>query len=72
MQQIMRISEASNGVIISTLQDIRNGSETEIDYLNLEIARIASATTPRINVGKTEFLEMMILAKWRSQRASIS
>lgn len=36
-----RISEGSTGVPVSTLQDIRSGRETEIAYLNLEMARIA-------------------------------
>lgn len=65
MGQIMRISKVSEGVLISTLQDIRNGRETEIEYLNLGMARIASSTEPKINLGKTELLGKMILAKSR-------
>lgn len=65
MDQILRISGASKGVLISTLQDIRGGRETEIQYLNLELSRIASSTKPRVNLGKTELLGKMLLAKSR-------
>ena len=63
MDQILRISRGSGGVLISTLQDIRNGRETEIQHLNLEMARIASAMHPKINLNTTAFLGRMILAK---------
>jgi 2-dehydropantoate 2-reductase len=65
LEQIMIISKGSEGQLISTLQDIRNGRETEIEYLNLEMARIASSMKPKINLGKTELLGNMILAKSR-------
>lgn len=67
MGQIMRISKGSDGVLISTLQDIRNGRETEIDSLNLEMARMASSMKTKINLTKTEFLGRMIWAKSRCQ-----
>jgi 2-dehydropantoate 2-reductase len=67
LEQIMIISKGSAGQLISTLQDIRNGRETEIEYLNLEMARIASSTRPKVNLGKTELLGKMILAKSRYQ-----
>lgn len=38
---LLQISRASDGQLISTLQDIRRGRPTEIDTLNLEIARLA-------------------------------
>jgi 2-dehydropantoate 2-reductase len=38
----MRISTGSKQ-LISTLQDIRNGRQTEIESLNLEIARLAAS-----------------------------
>jgi 2-dehydropantoate 2-reductase len=68
MDQIFKISKGSDGVSISTLQDIRNGRETEIESLNLEMARIASSMQPRIDLSKTELLGKMILAKSRYQR----
>ncbi|HTR41774.1 MAG TPA: 2-dehydropantoate 2-reductase [Pseudomonadales bacterium] len=63
MEQIMKISHGSRGVLISTLQDIENGRETEIESLNLEMARIASSMNPQINLTKTELLGRMVLAK---------
>ncbi len=63
MDRIMQISEGSQGVLISTLQDIRNGRETEIESLNLAMARLAAEEEPPIPLEKTAFLGRMILAK---------
>ncbi len=63
MQQIFAISERSNGQLISTLQDINAGRETEIDYLNLEIARIGQAAVPAIQAGATRALGEMVKIK---------
>jgi 2-dehydropantoate 2-reductase len=68
MEQIMRISKASDGQLISTLQDIRNGRQTEIESLNLEIARVAAAMQPKLHLPRIEFLGKMILAKSLQQR----
>jgi 2-dehydropantoate 2-reductase len=62
MQQIMRISTGSKQ-LISTLQDIRNGRQTEIESLNLEIARLAASQQPPLYLPRTELLGKMILAK---------
>jgi 2-dehydropantoate 2-reductase len=62
MQQIMRISTGSTQ-LISTLQDIRNGRQTEIESLNLEIARLAASQQPPLYLPRTELLGKMILAK---------
>jgi 2-dehydropantoate 2-reductase len=62
MQQIMRISAGSKQ-LISTLQDIRNGRQTEIESLNLEIARLAASQQPPLYLPRTELLGKMILAK---------
>ena len=62
MQQIMRISTGSKQ-LISTLQDIRNGRPTEIESLNLEIARLAASLQPPLYLPQTELLGKMILAK---------
>lgn len=63
MDQIVRISEASDGQLISTLQDIRSGRQTEIDFLNLELARIAASLEPPLRLPRTELLGRLILAK---------
>jgi len=62
MQQIMLISQGSKQ-LISTLQDIRNGRQTEIESLNLEIARLAASQQPPLHLLRTELLGKMILAK---------
>ncbi|MBN4081123.1 hypothetical protein JYT44_02030 [Caldithrix abyssi] len=63
MEQLLKISKGSEGQFISTLQDIRNGNETEIEFLNLEITRVAEKMTPKIKVDKTKLLGTMILMK---------
>ena len=63
VEQIMQISKSSDGQLISTLQDIRSGRETEIEFLNLRMARTAAAQHPRIDLPKTELLGRMTLAK---------
>jgi 2-dehydropantoate 2-reductase len=65
LAQIMQISRRSDGQLISTLQDIRAGRPTEIDYLNMEIARVAASLQPPLQVPRTQFLGKMILAKGR-------
>ena len=65
MAQILRISEASAGQLISTLQDIRAGRPTEIDFLNVAIARTASSLQPPLALARTAFLGKMIAAKSR-------
>jgi 2-dehydropantoate 2-reductase len=62
MKQIMVISTGSKQ-LISTLQDIKNGRQTEIDSLNLEIARLAASLQPPLYLPQTELLGKMILAK---------
>jgi 2-dehydropantoate 2-reductase len=62
MQQIMLISKGSKQ-LISTLQDIRNGRQTEIESLNLEIARLAASQQPPLHLPRIELLGKMILAK---------
>ncbi len=63
MGQIFAISKRSDGQLISTLQDLNHGRETEIDYLNLEIARVAAARTPDIKVSTTRALGELIKLK---------
>jgi 2-dehydropantoate 2-reductase len=72
MGQIMLISKRSDGQLISTLQDIRSGRQTEIEYLNLEIARVAAALQPMLVLPRTELLGKMILAKSLQHRRRAS
>jgi 2-dehydropantoate 2-reductase len=69
MEQLLMISKRSDGQLISTLQDLNNGHETEIDFLNLEIARIAGDMTPKIPVSKTKILGELISIKSRLKRS---
>lgn len=68
MAQIKLISQRSDGQLISTLQDIKIGRETEIEFLNLEIVRIAAALQPKLELPKTELLGKMIVAKSRQDK----
>lgn len=56
LENALAISRGSSGVLISTLQDIRNGRPTEIDSLNLELARLAATTRPPVDLIRTELL----------------
>ncbi len=64
-QNLLRISRSSDGQLISTLQDIKHGRETEIDTLNLAIARMAEGLGMREAVRETALLGE--LTKIRSQ-----
>jgi 2-dehydropantoate 2-reductase len=63
MDQLLLISQRSDGQLISTLQDIRSGRPTEIEFLNREIARIAAAMQPPLSLPRVELLGNMIVAK---------
>ena len=63
MQQLRLISSRSDGQLISTLQDIRLGRRTEIECLNLEMARVAASLQPPLLLPRAEVLGRMILAK---------
>jgi 2-dehydropantoate 2-reductase len=71
MDQIMQISRGSDGQFISTLQDIRSGRQTEIEFFNLTIARIAASMQPAIRIPKTETLGRMISLKSTISRKTI-
>jgi 2-dehydropantoate 2-reductase len=68
MNQLMLISKRSDGQLISTLQDLRSGRPTEIAYLNLEIARVAAALQPPLQLPKVALLGNMIEVKSLQQR----
>ncbi|GAB3162866.1 ketopantoate reductase family protein [Telluribacter humicola] len=53
---LLQISKASDGQIISTLQDIRGRKETEIDTLNFSILRIAQKFQLENRVRETRLL----------------
>ena len=63
LQQVLNISEISTGQLISTLQDLINKRKTEIEFLNLEIARIAKTHNQRSQIMKTELLGKLIRIK---------
>jgi len=63
MQQLMKISHGGNGVLISTLQDIRHGRQTEIESLNLAMVKIAAEFKPPLPLIETEMLGRMVLMK---------
>ena len=61
LQQVLTISKGSDGQLVSTLQDIQNKRQTEIDSLNLEIARLAEDLD--IDVSLTKALGELIQIK---------
>ena len=69
MEQLLLISRRSDGQLISTLQDLKRGKETEIDYLNLAISRVGAALEPPIDPKITRILGELVLAKSRIARA---
>ncbi len=68
-ESLLLISTASDGQLISTLQDIRNGRRTEIDTLNFELVRIAETLGRGDLVPETRLLgELTKLKADRAQR----
>lgn len=65
IENLLLISKSSDGNLISTLQDIRNGQPTEIDTLNFEIARLAEKFNLGHQVQQTKILGE--LTKLKSQ-----
>ena len=63
IEKALQISQSSDGQLISTYQDIRAGRPTEMQYLNMEIARIASMHGQEGLCRRTQLLGEMILAK---------
>ena len=70
MDQLLLISRRSDGQLISTLQDLNSGKETEIDYLNLAISRAGAALEPPIDPKTTRILGELVSAKSRIERAA--
>jgi len=65
MTQVLAISESSQGQWISTLQDLKSGRPTEMEFLNLELARLASAAEPKVDLRRTELLGRLVAEKSR-------
>lgn len=61
--QVLGISRASSGLLISTLQDLNAGRPTEINYINLAVARKAKIHGLSHVVPKTTMLGHLILLK---------
>jgi len=62
-EQVIAISKMSDGQLISTLQDIQNKRETEIDTLNLEIFRLAKKMNLEAQVKETKLLGELVKLK---------
>lgn len=62
-EKLLQVSRSSDGQLISTLQDINKGRPTEIETLNLEIARIAEGLGLAEKVTETRLLGEMVLLK---------
>jgi 2-dehydropantoate 2-reductase len=56
LQMVLMISRASDGNLISTLQDIRHGRDTEIESLNFAITAIATGLNKTMLVAETRLL----------------
>ncbi len=62
-EKLILISQRADGQLISTYEDIRNKRRTEIDSLNLEVARLAEKMEIREQVNNTRLLGEMIKLK---------
>jgi 2-dehydropantoate 2-reductase len=63
VESLIMISKASDGQLISTLQDIKNKRETEITTLNFSIAAIAKNLNKESVVAETKLLGELTLLK---------
>ncbi|MBO0320893.1 2-dehydropantoate 2-reductase [Muricauda sp. CAU 1633] len=70
--QVLMISRMSDGQLISTLQDINNKRETEIDTLNFEIYRMAHAMNLSNKVKETRLLGELVKLKSELHRKNRS
>ncbi len=67
-KMVLNISRMSDGQFISTLQDIRNKRETEIDTLNLEISRMAKEMGLEHQIRETKLLGELTQLKSKLNR----
>jgi 2-dehydropantoate 2-reductase len=56
LEMVLLISKSSDGQLISTLQDIRNRRETEIESLNFAIVKVAAENNKEHLVSTTKIL----------------
>ena len=63
VESLLLISKSSDGQLISTLQDIRNGRKTEIETLNFEIVKIATKLGKEDLVRETKLLGELVRMK---------
>jgi 2-dehydropantoate 2-reductase len=63
LQNLLKISKSSDGQLISTLQDINNKRQTEIDTLNFEVVRIAKNLGKEHLVSETRLLGELVKLK---------
>ena len=69
-EKLLLISQKSDGQLISTYEDLRKKRRTEIDSLNLEMARLADKIGKPTLVSKTRLLGKMISMKSDISRAN--
>lgn len=67
-QRLLQISQRSDGQLISTLVDINQGRETEIDTLNLAVARLAERLGKPELASQTRLLGELIRLKSETNR----
>ncbi|AKD55952.1 ketopantoate reductase family protein [Spirosoma radiotolerans] len=67
-QRLLQISQRSDGQLISTLVDINHGRETEIDTLNLAVARLAERLGKPELANRTRLLGELIRIKADTNR----
>ena len=60
---LLSISRSSDGQLISTLQDIRLGRTTEIEWLNLELVRVARQLPQPLSLTHTDLLGQLTRMK---------
>ncbi|HRH46294.1 MAG TPA: ketopantoate reductase C-terminal domain-containing protein, partial [Pyrinomonadaceae bacterium] len=63
IESLLLISRSSDGQLISTLQDIKNKRQTEIETLNFEIVRMAKTLKMEEMVRETKLLGEMTKLK---------
>jgi 2-dehydropantoate 2-reductase len=68
IEMVRLISKSSDGQLISTLQDIKEGRETEIDSLNFTIAQIAKAAGKEHLAMETKLLGELTKLKAQLRR----
>ncbi|MBO0935517.1 ketopantoate reductase family protein [Fibrella sp. HMF5335] len=68
-QRLLQISQRSDGQLISTLVDIRQGRETEIDSLNLAVAQLAQRLGKPDLAIRTRLLGELVKRKANINRA---